>query len=354
MEISFVYGTRQRFRHRYEDVTIAGRVAAAASPVRRASWRLNDATPVPLYVEHVPDVYLRAGRDGSWFMTPIDWRVGYKDSPAGLRLKELGEFCVEIPVAHPGLVAGRNEVEVEVEDHGKVVERAGMAFEWDPRPVELPLDLTDPSGVDDVQSIGQVVTGRWRVDREHSSIESVAPVAPDALLLLGGRTGSQEATYRISSGEPRKAKYVGLSDFFVRHEAEEPPIGIKPGWSTAGMATVRFDGEARSWIAFGDNSTRREGWLAVTEPPREFLFRADVPYRVRHQVLFEAGEVRTRFRIWPEDDTEPSTWLCEESSLGVDPSKPRFREATFGLFQHTGAATAWSDIRVDPLSVDDA
>lgn len=119
-------------------------------------------------------------------------------------------------------------------------------FAWDPTPVTLPIELTDLSKLSDIQSIGQVVDGRFAVDPERNAIVSVTPVVPDALCLLAAPTASQEATYRIEFADISKAKYLGLSDFFVRHEEEEPPIGIKPGWSTAGLATVRFDGEARS------------------------------------------------------------------------------------------------------------
>lgn len=349
MHIQFRYGPVQRFRLRYEDITIGGTARAAQLPIRRASWRLNDGPRVPLYVESVPDLVLRAGRGGGWFASPVDWRVGYKDSPAGLRLKELGDFTVEIPVRAPELRAGANRVEVEVEDHGKVVDRAAVEFEWDPRPVELPVRIDDVARWGGIQDVVQVVDGAFDLDPERNAIASRAPVAPDALALLAAPAGSQEATFRIVSPEPRKAKYVGLADFFVRHEAEAPPIGIKPGWSTAGMATVRFDGEARSWLAFGDNAARHEGWVVFTDPPAETFIRSGVAYRVRHQVTFRGGVTSTRFRIWPEGDPEPAAWLCEESDAGIDPGLPRHAQASFGLFQHTGGPTYWSDIEVRRL-----
>lgn len=349
MHIEFRFGSRQRFTRRYHDITVPGRVLAAGMPVRRAVWRLNEGALVPFYVEHVPDLWLRAGRQGGWLPTPIDWRIAYKDSSAALRLKELGDFNIEIPVDSPELRHGANRLELEIEDHGKVVDHAVMTFDWDPTPRSLPVDLADLDAVDAIQDVAQITDGHFSIDRERGAIVSVAPVAPDALCLLGWPARSQEATYRIVSDEPRKAKYVGLSDFFVGHEPDEVDIGIKPGYSTAGLATIRFDGEARSWLANADNGARRDRWLVCTEPPAEFLWRAGVPYRVRHQLLFEGIDLRTRFRIWPETEAEPANWLCEESTHGVDPVLPRFASATFGLFQHTGASTAWSDIRVVPL-----
>lgn len=349
MHVLFTHGSRQKFRYRYADINIQGRVAAAQIPIRRSLYRLNDGGWHSFYIETVPDLVLRAGRRGSWFASPIDWRLQYKDSPGALRLKELGDFNIEIPTSAPELRKGENSVQLEIEDHGKVVERVVMEFDWDPTPVTLPIELTDLSDVDDIQSIAQVVDGRFAIDKTRNAIVSVTPVVPDALCLLAAPGESQEATYRIEFGAVGKAKYLGLSDFFVRHEDEDPPIGIKPGWSTAGLATVRFDGEARSWISFGDNSARKEGWLVFTDPPHEFFARPGVPYRVRHQVLLAGGRNVTRFRIWPEGADEPDTWLCEESDIHIDSKLPRHRQASFGLFQHTGETTAWSDIRVVPL-----
>lgn len=349
MHVLFTYGPRQQFRYRYADINIHGRVVAAAMPIRRSMYRLNQGEWHSFYVESVPDLVLRAGRHGSWFASPIDWRLQYKDSPAALRLKELGDFNIEIPASSTDLRDGNNSLQIEIEDHGKVSERVAMEFAWDPAPVELPLELSDLSTVSDIQSIAQVVDGRFAVDRNRNAIVSVTPVVPDALCLLAAPAGSQEATYRIEFGAVNKAKYLGLSDFFVRHEDEDPPIGIKPGWSTAGLATVRFDGEARSWISFGDNSARKEGWLVFSDPAHQFFAKERLAYRVRHQVLLGGERNATRFRIWPDGTAEPDSWLCEESDSDIDPAMPRHKQASFGLFQHTGEATAWSDIRIQPL-----
>jgi hypothetical protein len=69
MTIRLTYGTRQRFRYRYRDLTIRGQVDGLTPPVRRAVYRLNDGPETPFYVEEIPD-------DG------IDWVNGYKTSPA--------------------------------------------------------------------------------------------------------------------------------------------------------------------------------------------------------------------------------------------------------------------------------
>ncbi|MFN8451541.1 MAG: hypothetical protein U0521_23885 [Anaerolineae bacterium] len=349
MIIEFVYGERQQFRYRHQDINIIGRLHAAAMPVRRATYRLNDSAPVAFYVEHVPDLSLRAGANGGWYATPIDWRIAYKDSRAGLRLKRLGDFNIEIPIDSPELVTGQNRVRVEIEDHGKIVDRAAVEFSWDPTPVPLPLDLSDLSGYRDVQELAQVADGLFAIDPARNVIHAETPADPDSLLLLGSPHASQEATYQIVFHQPNKAKYLGLSDYFVRHEAEDPPIGIKPGYSTAGLATVKFDGEARAWISFGDNAHRAEGWVKFTEPPSIFHAQDSVPYRVRHQVIFEQGHNRARFRIWLAGEPEPETWLCDEDDSGIVPSLPRFTQATFGLFQHTGVGSEWSDIRVTAL-----
>jgi hypothetical protein len=347
MAMSFVYGLRQRFRFRTRDINILGRFHGA-TPVRRAEWRLNGGSPTQFYVEATPNVSLLPTPTG-FVATPIDWRYQYKLSPAALRLWQLGDFNIEIATATPDLHAGDNQLVVEIEDRWKEIHRATLAFEWDPTPVALPVDLTDLSDFDHIQDIGQTADGAFELDRERNVIRSQTPVAPDNLLVVGPPAAAQEATYRIRFHGITAGKYVGLSDYFVGHEDNETPLGIKPGWSTAGMATVKSNGEARSWIAWGDNSDNPNVWLAVTEPAAHFRPAGEIDYRVRHQLRIEGGVTSTRFRIWREDEDEPPDWLCAEDDSGVEQTLPRHTAASFSLFQHTGVGSEWSDIRVVAL-----
>jgi hypothetical protein len=258
---------------------------------------------------------------------------------------------------------------IEIEDRERRVERLEAAFVWDPAPVPLPLDLGDLSKLDHIQQVGQVVNGAFDLDPETNVIRSRAPVAPDALLVLGAPHGSQEATYDIRFSDLEWAKYLGLSDFFVRHEAEEPPIGIKTGWSTAGLATLTYGwrpgspaevrqrpsaepnpwGEARAWLASADNSRRADRWLVKTDPPATLPVAAGVTYHVRHGVRFDRGVNSVRFRIWPDGEREPVAWLCDESDAAVAGTRTRVSRASFALFQHSGQPTEWSRIRVVAL-----
>ncbi|MGH7265341.1 MAG: hypothetical protein ACREMB_10875 [Candidatus Rokuibacteriota bacterium] len=353
------YGSQQRFRFRYRDVTLPGHVDAPM-PLRSATYRLDDGPPVRFYVEELSEP------------PGLDWRFGYKPSPARLRLPHRGDFNIEIPVTSLAPQAGSHRVAIDLEDAAGGRAHADVAFTWDPTPVSLPLDLTDLSKVTNIQQVGQVVNGAFDLDPGRSAVRARAPVAPDALLLLGAPSGSQEATYDVVFSEPDTAKYLGLSDFFVGHEEEDPPLGIKPGWSTAGLATLTYgwrpgspaevgqrpaepvpgsrpEGQARAWLACSDNSRRRERWLVKTDPPARVGVEAGVRYRVRHQVLFEEGVNRVRFRIWPAGDREPASWLCEIDDAGAPSEHRRFSAASFGLFQHTGRPTEWSSIRVVAL-----
>ena len=361
--VHLLYGERQPFRLRLQDIHVRGHVDAPP-PFQTSTYRLNDGPPTPFYVEQVPD-------------QGTDWRFQYKNSPARLRLPRTGDFTIEIPVDAGELRAGSNHLTIEIVDASGRAERAALELTWDPAPVPLPLDLTDLSTVRRVQEIGQVVNGAFDVDPEQNVIRSRAPVAPDALLVLGSPHASQEATYAIRFADLDAAKYLGLSDFFVGHEPEDPPIGIKPGWSTAGLATLTHGwrpgsppdvrplepgrstdmfledaplGEARAWLASGDNTHRRERWVAKTDPPAQLEVAVGVTYRVRHQVLFDGGINRARFRVWPADQPEPSEWLCDVDDSTAPAGAPKFSRASFALFQHTGAATEWSDIRVVALA----
>jgi hypothetical protein len=339
MAIILTYGTRQRFRYRTYDLNFPGRVQDIALPARRAEWSLNGAKRVPLYVEDVPD-------------PGIDWTFEYKDSPAVNRLKETGDFNVEVPIASPSLRAGENRLSITIEGTDGAVESAEVSFTWDPSPLPVDLDLSDLRGFSHVQEVGQVVDGAFDLDRDLNLIRSRAPVYPDALLVLGSPHGSQEATYAVRFTDLTKVKWLGPSDFFAGHAGPTPPIGIKPGWSTAGMMALNPRNEARGFLAYGDHVGTHEEWVVQTAPPKRFKVRAGITYRVRHQVSFMGGVDRLRYRIWRADDPEPDAWLVEEDDSAVPAGFPKYREASFSLFQHSGFPIEWWDIRVRGLRDD--
>ena len=225
-----------------------------------------------------------------------------------------------------------------------------MAFDWDPRPLALPLDLRDLTRFDDIQEIGQVINGAFDLDRRQNVIRSRAPVAPDALLLLGSPHGSQ-GDLRGALLDFMGAKWLGLADF-SRPGGGAPPRGIKVGWSSAGMAALSAN-EARSFIAWGDHSGRPEEWAIATHPPARVPIERNVLYRVRHQVAFVHGITRVRYRIWPATAPEPTGWLCEEQDAKVPAHLPRHTAASFGLFQHMGMPIEWSEIMVTAHKPDD-
>lgn len=340
MTIRLTYGTRQRFRYRYRDITIRGQVDGLTPPVRRAVYRLNDGPETPFYVEAVPD-------DG------IDWVNGYKTSPAELRCRDLGEFSVEIPAGAEALRHGDNRLVLRTEDAAGRASTASLEFDWNPRPSHLPLDLRDLTRFDHIQDVGQALNGAFDLDHTQNVIRSRAPVAPDAFLILGSPHGSQEATYAVRFLDFMGAKWLGLADFFAGLEEGVPPRGIKVGWSSAGMAALSPKGEARSFIAWGDHSARPEEWAVATHPPAKVEIARNVLYRVRHQVAFVGGITRVRYRIWPADAPEPAAWLCQEQDSKVPAELPRHQAASFGLFQHMGMPIEWSDILVSAHEPDD-
>jgi hypothetical protein len=337
MRVHLTYGTRQRFRYRTYDLNVHGRVGSMVMPVTRSTWSLNGGPEVGFYVESVPD-------------QGIDWTYEYKDSPAVNRLKDLGDFNVEVPVDSPELREGQNTLLIRVVDSAPQEERVEVRFTWDPTPLPVELDLRDLTGFGHIQEVGQAVDGAFDLDRDQNLIRSRAPVYVDSLLVLGSPHGSQEATYRVRFTDLAKAKWLGPSDFFAGHAGPTPPIGIKPGWSTAGMMALNPRNEARGFIAYGDHVGTDEEWVVQTAPPRRFIVRARVDYRVRHQVLFADGVDHDRFRIWPDGEPEPAQWLVEEDDSAIPAGYPKYREASFSLFQHSGFPIEWSDILVRPLT----
>jgi hypothetical protein len=273
-----------------------------------------------------------------------------RDKISRNRLEKPGDFNIEIPIQSLHLQSGPNRLLIETVDGDDVRQQATVAFSWNPDPISLPLDLGDLSGVDSVQEIGQVVDGAFEVDAKRNVIRGVAPVERDALLLLGSPHTSQEATYAVRFAEG-DAIFLGLSDFFAGHEDARPPIGIRPGWSSAGLATLRTDPNkcAQIWLAWGDLLDSPQKWVVKTDPPRPFDLKRGIVYRVRHQVRFAGGVNMSRLRIWPEGSPEPSAWLCAESDAAIGTDKTKRRAGSFGLFQFHGAPTEWSDIVVRAL-----
>lgn len=335
MEILPTYGIRQRFRYRLRDITIPGRVRDAVLPIRSAQYSLNGGEPVAFYVEQIAD-------------PGIDWATQYKESPAELRCKDLGDFTIEIPVTASELKPAYNNLAISIED-AQGAGTLNLTFDWDPIPLPLPLDLRDLTRFTHVQEIGQVVCGAFDLDPAQNVIRSRAPVYPDAYLALGSPHASQEATYAVRFLDLRGVKWLGPSDFHVGFEAKSPPIGIKTGWSTIGMMALNPKGEARAFISWGDHSLRAEEWVVVTNRPKHYQVEKNVQYRVRQQVEVDADLVATRFKIWRAGESEPNAWLCEENTAAVAAHLPRYDKGSFGLFQHSGMPIEWSDIQVRAL-----
>jgi len=340
MALRLNHGTRQRFRWRHHDIVLRGMVDGPAPPTR-GEWRLNGGPPTPFHIEQTPD-------------DATDWINGYKATPAELRCKELGDLCIEIPVDSPDLAAGDNVLALAVTDARGRRDEAAVHFAWDPRPLPLPLDLRDLTPFADIQDVGMALNGAFDLDRAANVIRSRAPVAPDAFLIIGSPHASQEATYAVRFLEPLQSKWLGLSDFMAGQEEGNPPRGLKVGWSSAGMAALSPRDGARSFLAWGDHSSRPEEWAIATHPAAAFIPQKNILYRVRHQVRFADGINQVRFRIWPDGEAEPQSWLCVEQDDAVPAHLPRHARASFGLFQHLGMPVEWSEIRLAALAPDPA
>ena len=228
-----------------------------------------------------------------------------------------------------------------------------MMFDYDPDPPSLPLDLADLGRYRSIQEIGEAVNGAFDLDLGANVIRSRAPVAPDALLVIGPPAASQEATYCVRFLEQQGAKWMGLADFFAGMVAGVPERGLRVGWCSAGMAVVTPAGGARSFIAWGDHSSHDDEWAVATNPPAAVMLERGRLYSVRHRVVFNEGVNSVGFRIWPAGTTEPAAWLCHEQDSAVPPGLPRNRAGCFSLFQHMGHPIEWSHIRlkaVDPVT----
>ncbi|MDY6937915.1 MAG: hypothetical protein SWY16_09630 [Cyanobacteriota bacterium] len=341
--IQLLYGNSQRFRYRHGDINILGKISGntdAVLPVSRSTYSLNGSSPTHFYVETHPI----NGAKYPWGTL----------TPAVLRLRDRpGHFNIEIPIDSPHLQGGQNQIAIEIENSQGAREVLEAEFVWDARPVSLPLDLSNLRDFESIQEIAQVVDGDFTIDRTQNAIVSGAPVGSDTLLLLGSPYGSQEATYDVRFGPGSKGWcFLGLSDFFVAHVEQSPELGIKPGYSSAGLATLDYRGWPQIWIAWGDSLyDKADTWVVQTKKQLKLPIQAGITYRVRHQVILENGVSCARFRIWKKGNREPNLWVCQEDNRHLPPHLPRIDRASFGLFQYWGAPTQWSNIRVKAIDL---
>lgn len=336
--IKLVYGKHQHFQYRHDDINIIGRTDARL-PAARSVYRLNSSDESKFYIEP-------AEKESDPRVYPFGCRT-----PGCHRLKNLpGFFNIEIPVSSCSLLPGDNELEILVTGADKMLHVRTMTFTWDPDPVLFPVILEDLSDYENIQAVGQVVNGFFRLERNENNIRSVRPVGSDILFLIGSPNRSQEATYSIEFSSLR-GMFLGLSDFFSGHIVQAEGLGIKPGYSTSSLATINGRGDVNAWISWGDIlKDRKESWVVRTKPGSHvFKVRPRTRYRVRHQVIFEDDFTISQFRIWPESEDEPHSWTCRVDNLGLPAHLPRNKTASFGLFQFFGLPTRWRDIHVREL-----
>ncbi|MEO0924534.1 MAG: hypothetical protein AAFY63_01535 [Cyanobacteria bacterium J06643_13] len=336
--IQLLHGNRQQFRWRHSDINIIGKTDAKL-PVVSSTYRLNDNLPVHFYLEPKPKLEL----------PKYPWRTR---TPSVLRLRGLpGYFNLEIPIDSPALKEGWNQIDIRIENRPGEVEVLNAEFHWDSQPLPLPLNLQDLSSYNNIQEIGQVVNGNFEIDRANNVIRSLKPVGSDILLLLGSPHGSQEATYDVRfTGKGWGSHFLGLSDFFAEHTEQSPDLGIKPGYSTAGLATIDRKGYSQIWMAWGDCLYDKQNtWVISTEKKVKIAIEVGVTYSVRHQVVIKDGVNYGRCRIWKKGNPEPDFWSCQQNNAHLDPKLPRITQGSFGLFQYWGLPTEWSNISVRAL-----
>lgn len=336
--IQLTYGNSQQFRFRHRDINLLGSTDARL-PLKRSEYILNGGSPVHFYVEPKPQP---EGPTYPW---------GTK-TPSVLRLRDRpGDFNIEIPTDHSELREGKNEITIQVEDMEGRSEVLAAEFEWNSTPVPLPLYLKDLGAYGGIQEIGQVVNGAFDIDAENSVIRSRAPVASDILLLLGSPHKSQEAIYDVKFTHQGKAWcFLGLSDFFAGHVPQSPELGIKPGYCTAGLATIDNTGWPQIWIAWGDCLyDKADTWVIKTEKKLKLPIQSGVTYSVRHQAIIENGNNCARFRIWRKGNPEPSIWVARRDNKNLESTLPKITTGSFGLFQYWGLTTEWSNITVKGL-----
>lgn len=227
--------------------------------------------------------------------------------PDEWRLADPGDFNVELDF--DALRSGRNDLEITAVDglgnatSTSVIVRK-VAGDASLRPITI-----DWADVENVQDVVQITDGHFEIQGD-----TVGVVSPDRhrLMLVGDESWTD---YEVTTVVTPRAldstvfsPFPGPSNFFVAGgwqghvdwQGQQPQIGY---WPTGALALVLWPPLERMQL------TGNEETLEAIGPAAPIRF--GVSYNVRFRVETVEDGVDYRFKMWPQDTTEPQEWDVE-------------------------------------------
>jgi len=259
--------------------------------------------------------------------------------PDGRRLLSQGDFNIDIPWKDLLPLPDSNIVAVTAADNlsETLIDTVIVSYvpdtQW-PFPTSLSW-----SGHASVLSAAQPVDGRWAI--EGSGVHPL-DLGYDRLIAIGDTTWTDyEVTvpitihsidaggYNVISGRP----VVGVFVRWVGH-TDDPISGWQPlsGWNPSGaLGMYAFNTTAQG-------GERLEIWQNVFDTSGKQL-ALDNTYYFKMRVESQAGGDHYALRVWPDGETEPSTWdlmyldVARRASRGSALLLAHHVDATFGTVQ---------------------
>ena len=305
--IDIWYGEHQRFGHLGHPqrwVNVLGNVSPA-SEIASLTWSLNGSKPRPLSF----------GEDQR-------------------RLARPGDFNVEIDRSE--LQLGRNTVTVTVIDRSGRVTQRTSEVEYLSQEQRWPLPyIIDWSKVERIDEVAQVVDGKWTLTP--NGVRTVERYY-DRVLAFGDdswRDYEVSTTVTFHAFTPpltppnnTRVTHAAIALRWPGHDRDEHQPHVK--WYPLG-ATAEFmlttDLKQCRWRIFDRNpydSKRPFFWRIFDDNKRFYVeskrhqaIELDKPYGMKHRVeTLNEGRSRYRVKLWPVNESEPTTWDLERIEAG--------------------------------------
>jgi hypothetical protein len=253
---------------------------ASASFLDTATYSLNGGA----------EVELPLGPDNERLAAPGDFNIELdRDSLA--KLPETNRLAITLTVSGGAFLT--KEFTLRVHDDGT----ASFPFEADWN------QLVD---ISQTNQIAQVVDGKWELSGDGIQ---VATEGYDRLIALGDRSwsGNYEvlATFELLDWDAWGA--VGLAVGWSGHEGNANP---RVDWPTEGLTWVRnvLPNSEMQIMTF-------EKGVQVRTP---FSLELETPYKLRARTTRSGDQANVSMRIWPADESEPSTWTLTTKTIARD------------------------------------
>lgn len=322
--IAVWHGLQQRTGHRgapQPDFNLLGDVTYPDNLVS-LTWSLNGGPPQPLDV--APD----------------------------RRIARRGDFNAELPLAQ--LRPGPNTVRLAARWAARLADERTVTLDYRPGPAPALPQRIRWRDVADLQDVGQVTDGHWRVTPD--GLRTVTP-GYDRVFIIGDASWRDyEATGTVTfHGFPdvgaRNSGRLRHAGYCMRWQGNTPEAGLPPGRPKPGL----HPRGGLTWLTYRDGAPlpQREFYPGDSEKYSVFAplaVRVGERFRLKTRCVSEpdtpAGEGVTVYSLkaWREGDPEPAAWDYTVRQV----SAKALRTGGLALVAHEADVT-FGDLDIEPL-----